>query len=415
MQVRYFVQSLAKGKYAVDAELSGNAAGCKLYSPDAFGPANEFFAAFSHFSYVDAGGKTRRLARRRGRREIELPAAAVRFSYQVSLRRRRSLLEQMHQARLRSRFSFMLGLALFPQVSTAATVEVEWDQTVFCGLVGSGLRFSFAESRELMLAPFVLGDWRVWQADGQQWRWLCPAVDAKALQNSGDCFADLVAACSDWFGGPPAPGPLTCYTWIETQAAGGMGYSFRGNCVCVFARRQPTADRQWLVLHELVHQWVGVSIRAAEPSQGWFFEGFVTGLTHLLLIRLGLDEPQRMRQALCDTLQRYVASDRRDETAQGLLLFCRFADWMNRRQPDNLRQWWRQFWLKHQGLTISDAAVRQAIAETGYQDGAPPENREMLLDLMLRVLYRQSKEISLPLQKYNSKNTSDSRTAGRKQ
>ena len=88
---------------------------------------------------------------------------------------------------------------------------------------------------------------------------------------------------------------------------------------------------------------------------------------------------------------------------------------MNRRQPDNLRQWWRQFWLKHQGLTISDATVRQEIAETGFPDGAPPENREMLLDLMLRVLYRQSKEISLPLQKYNSKNTSDSRTAGRKQ
>ena len=194
MQVRYLVQSLAKGKYAVDAELSGNAAGCKLYSPDAFGPANEFFAAFSHFNYVDACGKAKRPIRSRGRREIELPAAAVRFSYKVSLGRRRSLLEQMHQARLHSRFSFLLGLALFPQISPDATVEVEWDQTVFCGLVGSGLRFSFADGRELMLAPFVLGDWRVWQADGQQWRWLYPAVDAKALQNSGDCFADLVAA-----------------------------------------------------------------------------------------------------------------------------------------------------------------------------------------------------------------------------
>ena len=91
MQVRYFVQSLAKGKYAVDAELSGNAAGCKLYSPDAFGPANEFFAAFSHFNYVDACGKAKRPIRSRGRREIELPAAAVRFSYKVSLGRRRSL------------------------------------------------------------------------------------------------------------------------------------------------------------------------------------------------------------------------------------------------------------------------------------------------------------------------------------
>ena len=143
------------------------------------------------------------------------------------------------------------------------------------------------------------------------------------------------------------------------------------------------------MLHEMVHQWIGVSIRAAEPSQGWFFEGFVTGLTHLLLIRLGLDEPQRMRQALCDTLRRYVASDQWDETAQGLLLFCRFADWMNRRDQDSLRQWWRQFWLKHQGQRVPDAAVRRAIAETGYQDEGAPEKFDMLLDAMLKSLYRQ--------------------------
>ena len=389
MQLRYRVQSLANGKYAVEAELSGNVAGCKLYSPDAFGPANEFFAAFSHFNYVDACGKAKRPIRSRGRREIELPAAAVRFSYKVSLGRRRSLLEKMHQARLHSRFSFLLGLALFPQISPDATVEVEWDQTVFCGLAGPGRSFSFADGRELMLAPFLLGDWRVRQADGQEWRWLCPAVDEKALRKNGDCFVELAASCSDWFGGPAVPGPFTCYVWTEPQAAGGLGYSFRGSCVCVFARRQPTADRHWLMLHEMVHQWIGVSVRAVEPSQGWFFEGFVTGLTHLLLIRLGLDEPQRMRQALCDTLRRYVASDQRDETAQGLLLFCRFADWMNRRDQDSLRQWWRQFWLKHQGQRVPDAAVRRAIAETGYQDEGAPEKFDMLLDAMLKSLYRQ--------------------------
>ena len=387
MKICYHVTALAKGKYAVAAELSEKTAGCQLFSPNSFGPATHFFAAFSHWYYVDQAGKTRRLFRQGNGQQIELPEAVHRFGYRVSLGRRRNLLEQMHQAKVRRQFVFMLGLAMFPAASVAASYEVQWEQETYCGFVGQGNHFCFSDSRSLMLAPFVQGDYSCRKADKQPWYWVCPSNDAKSMGMGIEDFSRLAAVCADWFGGMPEMERLTCYTWLEPAASRGLGYSCKGSCVCAFPLRRQGNDRYWLVLHELIHQWIGVSVRAAEHQQGWFFEGFVMGLTHLLFIRLGLDNPERMRQAVCETLQQNAASERQDEKAKGLLLFCRFAEWMNRSDTEEFRRWWRLFWQKYQGQALSDATVRQAIASTGFQTDGSQANQEPDEAAMLRILY----------------------------
>jgi hypothetical protein len=121
---------------------------------------------------------------------------------------------------------------------------------------------------------------------------------------------------------------------------GGTGLN---NALAVFAwsgldfvnGEQHRAQFRWVVAHEYLHQWNGLSLRVAsrqgsdedDTSAYWFSEGVTDFYTMRLLTRAGLQSPDLSLAVLNDRLRRYAANSRRDLSAQAVgALFWSDAD-----------------------------------------------------------------------------------------
>lgn len=99
----------------------------------------------------------------------------------------------------------------------------------------------------------------------------------------------------------------------------------------LFAQPPTGADTTWahVCLHELLHMWIGVSIRRADAEAEWFQEGVTDYLALLLLVRARVVDEETLLGMLANSYARYaphagrrsLASAGQDKAAETGLLY----------------------------------------------------------------------------------------------
>lgn len=351
MKIRYWVQSETNGRFAIQGRfqtqtngIDDSSPGCKLYSPPTYGPVADFFCRFYNWRVVLLDGRVQTVFHCLNATELELPPGTVSFSYQVGLEALDSGAESLYRGHFNEQFLYFLGLALFPAAEGIDEYEIEFGQITYSARQGQGRCFQCADRRQLFLTVYVQGAFELQCLSRPNLFLVQPRVLVDRTADWSGNVPLLLSECEDWFAVQAPFRKLTLFVWEGFGSSCGAGLSLDGCCCLELSDTDKLSSTYWLLLHELLHQWIGLSIRGKEPGLGWFFEGFVLYLTNLLLIRCGLDNPEIMSEAvrrLTETSDdcEGATNDYRD----GFLLCHYFVEAVGLKNPDGFRQWWARF------------------------------------------------------------------------
>lgn len=193
----------------------------------------------------------------------------------------------------------------------------------------------------------------------------------------------------------------------------GTGLSVHRGVLLVFparVRRLDLPQHLWLILHESLHQWLGVGLRAGETGLEWFFEGFTCFFTLILLQRAGLINEEYVRMVTRLNLDAYQAAARRIISKEGqppdprgefqyrfhggfFLAWLWDADLKSVKQGD-LAGWMQAFYQRHRGGVFDARSLVAALEESS--GGRLPEyfygflNRAQVLPLANVLKYLDS-------------------------
>ncbi|AHM59625.1 hypothetical protein D770_06810 [Flammeovirgaceae bacterium 311] len=191
---------------------------------------------------------------------------------------------------------------LFGDDTDTAVVEIIWDTpapgTIFHSSFGSGLHQELELTRVMLYASyFVGGDFRRYQYDfqGQQVNFLTRGnwqtfSDSAVFELLKQTIPTHVSFWKDRLDAPFSVTLLPTFEeWTETSKAYSIGGSGLTNSFISFASNNAGTglDRLvWLYNHELLHKWIGNTIRnEAEEKQYWFSEGFTEYYAYKLMLK----------------------------------------------------------------------------------------------------------------------------------
>lgn len=139
------------------------------------------------------------------------------------------------------------------------------------------------------LTTVVIGDYRV-NADSHDGKPLVTAVHADLptavddqLQRTGE-IADVLA---EWFG----PYPLESYGGIALSDRS-VGFALETQSRPVYGPGFFSGNAEWVIVHELAHQWFGNSVSVRYWNEMWLNEGFATYAEWLWSEEMGDDTAQ---------------------------------------------------------------------------------------------------------------------------
>ena len=261
------------------------------------------------------------------------------------------------------------GAALFVADGDApvqAPIEVDFDlprgwqaQTPWTR-IGAGDCFRVDSRRELVSNALFLGtaQTETFEAGGVE----LTLVLGRRYRKSSPLFVDLLrtqlASYADLFGGPPLS---KRYLVIINEHASGDGGAF-ANSFSQFI--QGDADERnrviwgYVMAHELLHFWNGLSLVPADHREEWFKEGVTDYLTIVTLARNGWLDENLLFKRLENVPRRYLIA----RAAQGLEMSVRDAG--KDKQPN------RQ--LVYGGGSLAALALDVALRErSGDKVGLP--------------------------------------------
>lgn len=163
----------------------------------------------------------------------------------------------------------------------------------------------------------------------------------------------------------------------------GSGLALPGGILLTYPRQSHPADEPrhlWLVLHECLHQWLGLDLKAGEPGLEWFFEGFTGFFTLLLLKEGGLADLAYVKSVVAHNRAAYLAAAREllgpspgASTSRkefdylfhgGFFLAWRWDQDLRQVYPRGLATWMRKFYEKYRGESFEAASLLAALKAT---------------------------------------------------
>ena len=209
------------------------------------------------------------------------------------------------------------GAALFfadGDAPVQAPIEVDfelprgWRANTPWARTGSGEHYSVASRRELVSNALFLGtaQAQTFDAGGVE----LTLVLGKRYRESAPLFVDLLrtqlASYADLFGGPPLS---KRYLIVINENASGDGGAFASSFSQFI---QGDADERnrviwgYVMAHELLHFWNGLSIVPADHREEWFKEGATDYLTIVTLARNGWLDGDLLSKRLENVPRRYL-------------------------------------------------------------------------------------------------------------
>lgn len=192
--------------------------------------------------------------------------------------------------------AFYTGKALFITALdvTDATIEFRipesWQLITPWRPEGSGRRFVASDAINLTEAAILTGrfeqreiaagDVTILLGVGKRMADSVPLFE-EAIRSTVHCAASV-------FGGTPGSQFVVIANREEAFTGGG---SFPRSLSMLFQEAPAAENRgEWshVLVHEILHLWVGGAIRAQEPQEYWFTEGFTDYLTNLVQLRGGM-------------------------------------------------------------------------------------------------------------------------------
>ncbi len=375
MKILYSVLSKTSGCFAIQGRFQtkqkgtqASTPGCRLYSPASYGAVSDYFSRFHNWQFMLEDGSVQSCFNCASETDLALSAGTVSFSYQVELESFDSGKEALLRGHVNGRFVYFLGLALFPAADGIAEYEIEFDQETYSTRQGQRRNFHCTDRRQLFLTGYVQGSFQVECLSRPNLFLIQPQalVDQTALWSGKVPL--LLNECRNWFAAPASFVNLNLFVWEDPGSTFGAGLSLDESCCLALPNDGDLSSTYWLLLHELLHQWIGLSIRAREPGLGWFFEGFVVYLTNLLLIRCGLDQPAIMSTAIHQLIGDVEgSSETLNDYCAGFLLCHYFAKTVGAKSSAAFRQWWADFFLCWAGHAVGKDALLSALAVGGPQ------------------------------------------------
>ena len=373
MKIHYSVHSKTSGCFAIQGRfqtkqkgIQVSPPGCRLYSPASYGAVSDYFSRFHYWRFMLEDGSVQTCFNCASETELELPEGTVSYSYQVEIESVDSGKEALLRGHVSGRFLYFLGLALFPAADGIDEYEIKFDQETYSTRQGERRNFHCNNRRQLFLTGYVQGSFQVEFLSRPNLFLIQPqALVGQTAVWSGKVPL-LLNECQSWFAAPAPFVNLNLFVWEDSSSTFGVGISLDESCCLALPADGDLSSTYWLLLHELLHQWIGLSIRAREPDLGWFFEGFVVYLTNLLLIRCGLDQPVIMSTAIHQMIGNVDDSgEPLNDYCAGFLLCHYFAETVGEKSSADFQQWWAELFRCRAGQAVSADELLSALSVGG--------------------------------------------------
>jgi hypothetical protein len=437
-EVRYWVAEEGLDGYRVRGEVAITAPGLGLFAHRDAGDPEDNAGHFLDLTAVCGHTGKPLPVSRPGPREwrLEAPPGPVQFTYSVRLPPRpEDFSSYLRGWRGRGR-AFFLGLALFLAVEdrdaayhirfrgpafASCPEEFEVQRSKFkVGEPEPGLRpggncrkkagvFVCSGHRQLFLSAFGQGPYHGATAGAGKHR-LILIRDETAPPEWAGLLPRLEAMLSlllDLFGQAPFR-DLTFFLFAgkaREETAMGSGAALPGGVLLTFPDHSaPALDPRhlWLTLHEFLHQWLGMDLKAGEADLEWFFEGFTCFFTLALLQQAGWADGAYAQAVVDRNRAAYLAAARdlvgsplgppsRDAEFNyhfhgGFFLARRWDEELRQELPGGLAAWMKKFYRAYRGRTFDASSLLAAIEATSPAGRIPDYfpgflNREKILPL----------------------------------
>lgn len=406
--LRYLVNVLSSGKFLVTAQRYGQLNRLRLYTPQCFGPLTDFMSTKQHWLAGRAGESLSPCLAHCSGDCVELPPSCDSFSYLVDLGGDKTDGLQLFRGCIRPEFRCFFGHSLFLAAEDVERYEIEFSQQTYSVSVRQGEKRQFvcATAAELFAAQYVQGAFQLWQLKDQPVVLIGPTDDSTYIEPVVQFAPVLLSACRQWFGPKIPYSALQIIVWHDASLTQGIGIASAGCCCLILPTYQANdSSIAWLVLHELLHQWIGIAVRGKDSSLDWFFEGFVMYLTNRLLIECRLDDRQKMQTAINASVDASHTQNRLQDYHTGMLLMYTFAGRLARDRKLSLQKWLQRFYTKWQGMKIG----RQELVDLLLQAAPEQEGDHWLTDYLTeqRIFSVTAAEIMERLYKESANQTDE--------
>ncbi len=410
--VRYWVEGEGVIGFRVRGEVQSTSPDLRLFAHQGCGDPEDFQGNFFDLTATCArSGKQLPVSNPRPREwQVDAAAGPLTFTYTVRLPLPPEDFSSYLQGWRGDGSAFFLGLALFLAVEDReAHYRIHFSEPTYASCPEKRGEFFCAGRRELFLSAFGQGTYRRRVAQSGKHRLVLIREETSPLQWEGliPHLTTMLSHILDLFGQAPFR-RLTFFLFAgkagdETEM--GSGLAIPGGVLLTFpCQSAPVYHPRhlWLALHEFLHQWLGMDLRAGEPGLEWFFEGFTCFFTLALLERGGWADPayvgtvlERNRSAYLAAAQELVGSTpppprsavEFDYHFHGGFFLARLWDRdLRQAHSGGLAAWMKEFYMGYRGRCFDAASLLAALKATAPGGRLPDYfpaflNREQLLPL----------------------------------
>ena len=217
----------------------------------------------------------------------------------------------------RSNYVFCTGKALFIGTHELKDIMVQFDVpsdwrvlTGWNSLLGKLNSFFLEGVRELTEVAIVVGRplERLVVVDGLEVTFAVGNEMASSLDLMATNSGRFVMAATKFFAGAPSSKMLIVADSDSAYVGGGEAFT---RSVCLVFNQPPSkidnASWEHIVNHEILHLWIGNSIRFPDQEQEyWFSEGFTDYLTNILQANLGYIDEDELLRRLASHYEKYA-------------------------------------------------------------------------------------------------------------
>jgi len=320
-----------------------------------------------------------------GEWRVDQAAGTVRFSYSVQLPPVLGDFSSYLKGWREGDHAFFLGLTLFLAVADPnARYRLSFRRNPYSSCPEEDGEFFCGSRRQLFLGAFAQGPYKRTEVRCQSHLLIllreerAPARWDGLLSTISLMLPHLLAL----FG--QAPFRRLTFFLFAHPAAGrkemGSGLAIPEGILLTFpGQSSPGEDPRhlWLVLHECLHQWLGMDLRPEEPGLAWFFEGFTAFFTLALLKRGGFADEAYVKTLVDINRQAYLTAAQKLVAAPGsvpdyatesdylfhggfFLAWLLDQDWRKSQDLD-LSAWMKAFYKENQGRGLNAATLLKAL------------------------------------------------------
>lgn len=318
---------------------------------------------------------------------VEGASGGIRFSYEVRLPSPQDFSAYLRGWRDRGG-AFFLGLTLFLTLADQeARYQLGFREQTFSSCPEQDGKFRLKGRRSLFLSAFGQGRYKPLEVQNGRHRLLLLREESAPGEWEAllPHFSVMLGQLLDLFGGAPFE-RLTFFLFASRtrdQEGMGSGLALPAGVLLTFPRQShpPNDPRHlWLALHEILHQWLGMDLKAKDPGLEWFFEGFTCFFTLTLLREGGWAEAAYEQTVVAHNRAAYLAAARDlmrpdSSTSPGATEFnylfhggfflARLWDQdLRQLHPRGLAAWMRKFYETYRGESFDTAALLAALQAT---------------------------------------------------